>query len=510
MDRQEPRKSRPGLTPPPPADPVAVVYTRVSSEEQVGGTSLDTQEKACRDCAARLGLRVVAVHVDAGKSAKSVVGREALARAVADAKARRAALIVYKFDRLARNLGDAYQIRDALLSRGARVVSATEGEAEASPLSKTIFAVLAAIAEFDNDVRAERCKAGLHARAESGYWYSCAPFGYVLDHDERKRLLLAPDPDRAHLVRNAFDAVATGKFSPVGAFRILKGAGVSRAAAFAILRNPIYKGVICTRATDFKPVKAVFPGLVPEETFDAVQRILDNSTKGKGMKLKDNPAFPLVGVLVCGGCGRAMRAGMAVGRGGRKYGYYWCASAGKEHAKIRADEAHAAVAGLLLRMGKARTFFELIRDHIDKLALSADKSERDEAAARRRRLGADERRLERSRDLLLRGTITEDEYLRDRQETQARIAEARAWLAGHDKIAERRAIALDALVDLFREPERIIETLPPRGIKELCRILFGQLRVTAAKTIEPPEASVFTAVCEAESAKNSSGGPGWT
>jgi hypothetical protein len=63
--------------------PSAVIYTRVSSDAQVDGTSLGTQLDACRACAARLGLAVLSEHEDAGKSARSTVGRDALAAAEA-------------------------------------------------------------------------------------------------------------------------------------------------------------------------------------------------------------------------------------------------------------------------------------------------------------------------------------------------------------------------------------------------------------------------------------------
>ena len=48
----------------------AVIYCRVSSKEQVEGTSLDSQEKACKDYAAKNKLDVLQVFTDRGESAK--------------------------------------------------------------------------------------------------------------------------------------------------------------------------------------------------------------------------------------------------------------------------------------------------------------------------------------------------------------------------------------------------------------------------------------------------------
>ena len=66
----------------------AVLYIRVSSAEQVAGTSLATQERDCRAACARLGLEVRAVFRDEGKSAKSTVGRDGLAAAIAECERR--------------------------------------------------------------------------------------------------------------------------------------------------------------------------------------------------------------------------------------------------------------------------------------------------------------------------------------------------------------------------------------------------------------------------------------
>src|SRR5215469_7880386 len=50
----------------------AVIYTRVSTREQMANLSLPTQEKACTDYCARQGLQVDRVFVEEGESAKSV------------------------------------------------------------------------------------------------------------------------------------------------------------------------------------------------------------------------------------------------------------------------------------------------------------------------------------------------------------------------------------------------------------------------------------------------------
>jgi DNA invertase Pin-like site-specific DNA recombinase len=44
----------------------AVIYCRVSSKEQIDGTSLESQEVACRDYARSKGMSVLRVFVEQG------------------------------------------------------------------------------------------------------------------------------------------------------------------------------------------------------------------------------------------------------------------------------------------------------------------------------------------------------------------------------------------------------------------------------------------------------------
>src|SRR3954464_12679242 len=72
--------------------------------------------------------------------------------------------------------------------------------------------VLAAFAQFDNDCRSDRTRAGMKAALELGRWTFLAPLGYPNAHRSTGRSLI-PDPERAPLVRRAFEDFATGHFT---------------------------------------------------------------------------------------------------------------------------------------------------------------------------------------------------------------------------------------------------------------------------------------------------------
>jgi DNA invertase Pin-like site-specific DNA recombinase len=72
--------------------------------------------------------------------------------------------------------------------------------------------VLAAFAQFDNDVRSDRTRAGMKAALELGRWVFLAPIGY-LNAPRSIGKSLVQDPERAPFVRRGFEEYATGRYT---------------------------------------------------------------------------------------------------------------------------------------------------------------------------------------------------------------------------------------------------------------------------------------------------------
>src|ERR1700753_2951967 len=95
----------------------ALIYIRVSSEEQVENYSLGTQEEICRKAARFKGYEVVEVFREEGKSAKTIIGRPELLRLLDYCRKNKkeiGAIIVYRLDRLSRQTEDFLAIRRKL------------------------------------------------------------------------------------------------------------------------------------------------------------------------------------------------------------------------------------------------------------------------------------------------------------------------------------------------------------------------------------------------------------
>ena len=141
---------------------LAVIYTRVSSEEQVDNMSLGNQEDECKRFIARQpgDLKVDRVFAEEGESAKTAdrTKLKELLEYCRQNKNTVGHVVVYKLDRFARSVQDHMALQAVLKKMGIILWSATEPIGE-STTGKLMEHVLASFAQFDNDVRSERCGA---------------------------------------------------------------------------------------------------------------------------------------------------------------------------------------------------------------------------------------------------------------------------------------------------------------------------------------------------------------
>lgn len=139
------------------------IYARVSTRDQ----QPETQLMALREYVQSRGWRVVEEFVDVGISGAKEQ-RPALSRMMEAARRRRCdAVLVWKFDRLARSSRHLLNTLEELRVLGVDFVSLTEAIDTGTPAGKMVFSMIGAIAEFERSLIRERVMAGLHrARAK--------------------------------------------------------------------------------------------------------------------------------------------------------------------------------------------------------------------------------------------------------------------------------------------------------------------------------------------------------
>jgi predicted site-specific integrase-resolvase len=160
----------------------AVIYVRVSTKEQTENLSLPTQLRACEEYCRRQGYEILERFHEEGESAKST-DRSQLQNLLTYCrlnKGRVHFVVVFNLTRFARDKYDHFALRSHLQSLGISLWSATEPIDDTST-GKLMEGVLAAFAQFDNDVRSDRTRAGTKAALElgTGRWVFLAPIGFL-------------------------------------------------------------------------------------------------------------------------------------------------------------------------------------------------------------------------------------------------------------------------------------------------------------------------------------------
>jgi len=145
-----------------------VIYVRVSTKEQTENLSLPTQLRACEEYCRRQGFEVLERFHEEGESAKST-DRSQLQNLLTFCrlnKGRVHFVVVFNLTRVARDKYDHFALGSHLQSLGISLRSATEPIDDTST-GKLMEGVLAAFAQFDNDVRSDRTRAGHEGRART-------------------------------------------------------------------------------------------------------------------------------------------------------------------------------------------------------------------------------------------------------------------------------------------------------------------------------------------------------
>ena len=342
--------------PAPVARNKAVIYIRVSTQEQVENLSLETQEERCRELCNRKAWPVIHVFREEGQSAKTT-RRDQFQRMLRFCKEPKNGvghIVVYDLSRFARNMLDQLSTEQELLKDGVRVESVLE-PTEDTAVGRWARNMKAVTNQYDNELRSERTIAGMTQAAKLGRFPFKAPLGY-LNKGGRRGHNLMPDPNTAPLITKAFELFATGSFSKTEVLKQMNSLGLKTnkdrplpmQTFQKILTNPLYAGWVCIPKWGLK-YEGLFEPLVTQRVFDAVQDVLQG--RKAVVKAYNNPEFPLRMFVRCGICGDRITGGFSTSKNKKnKHPYYRCRRSGCSLRNIRRDELEAEFLRLIKRL----------------------------------------------------------------------------------------------------------------------------------------------------------------
>jgi site-specific DNA recombinase len=479
------------------------VYIRWSTDEQGQGTTLEVQREACEYYCKSQGwtYQPELVYVDEGYSG-GTMDRPALGRLREAVKQGQVeCVVVYKLDRLSRNLLDCVTLVRREWSERCALYSTKENFDTKSPVGQMVFNILVSFAEFERNVIRDRTQSGKRKRAEQGrnagqvypFGYKKGPDGnWALDGWDEERQCFT---GRAAIVRRIFEDYLNGISARSIADQLrTEGVPASKGGSWryntisALLANASYAGTYRygqrrggkRGQAPVVVVEDAFPSIVTQREWETVQQMRTQRAEMSPRALGSD--FLLSGLAKCAKCG-----GSISGSGHSKgYRYYTCTNRiflkNCDCAYINADKLEQAVMAEV----KAAVSLDNIRRHVEEMAGQLQQRIQQGMhvlAEAQEAVGGVERKRKRLDQEFFAGNLDGKSFSRlsealevEAQEAQARVAQAEAEL----RIARATTVDVDQLVALSRRVDAWAE-LNTEELKQVLRDVIGSMTVYQQK-----------------------------
>ncbi|MGZ6005365.1 MAG: recombinase family protein [Candidatus Saccharimonadales bacterium] len=479
----------------------AIAYVRVSSEEQVHGTSLDSQEKACVEYAARQGLTLDPKDIfrEEGVSAK-ILDRPQLAALLSYCARNKGSIhqcIVWKVDRLARKSEYHHIIKAKLAKYGVKLVSVTEPISD-DPTGTLMEGILAAFAQFDNEIRTQRTSAGMKARTYQGGWPHDAPYGYTKGRTPSGVTYLVPDEETAPIMTKLLAKFETGDFTikqiadlayELGV-RNKKGGKRDWQAIKNMIVNPIYAGYVQSKFTDGEKIKGLHKPLISESAHYRILAIINGDVKkySKHAELE----WPLRGGFLRHTCGTAATGSAPRGRNGPSPRYHCmgaCRATKDTRVSKRREEVHDDFLALMQRIRPDEPTQKLFKE----VVLRRWNNEFKEAITHNARLSQEieacNDKKSRIIDLFIDGKLTAAEKDMKLAEVDASMAQLKIQSIEADKYVTQKEQIIDGALLFMSDPglfwnqsdinvkKRVQDVIFPEGVEYDFDTGFGTVKL---------------------------------
>lgn len=320
----------------------AIAYYRYSSAAQ-NEASIEQQRELVHRWAQSAELTIIKEYDDPAKSGTNTnrPGFQQMMREIGTLKP--AYLIMWKNDRLGRNVMDVLAAKKAIRDQGCRI-HYIEGVSpdEDNPDAFLMELLMDGMAAHYSTSLSRNIRRGLNYNAQRALSNGRKIFGFVTGPDKR----YLPDPDTAPLVKQMFDDYSRGismqkianQLNTAGV-RTINGKEFTPKTLNKMLKNRAYIGEYSYGG---HVVEGGMPQLVDDATFENVQKqFAVNKRRGAKSKAEldamgeDAPDYWLTGRLFCEHCGGSMEGVSGTSKTGRKYRYYYCLNQRKKKCSAK-------------------------------------------------------------------------------------------------------------------------------------------------------------------------------
>ena len=501
----------------------AAIYVRVSTVRQAERElSMPDQIAQCRSYCERKGWEVAEVFSEPGASALDddrPVFQEMIY------KAKRvdqpySYVVVHSLSRFSRDALHSELYVRQLRKVGVELVSITQDIGQDAS-GEFIRKVLNVFDEHQSHENAKHVHRAMCENTRQGFWNgSTPPYGYGLVVAERRgtkdKKVLVIDESEASVVRMIFAMAIGTNGRPVGVKAIAsylnerdirrKGRKFSTGNVYQTLTSTAYHGLHYFNRRDSRNqvarppsqwVELAVPAIIDEQTFNAVQGLLQSrNPKRMPPRVANGPTF-LAGIARCGYCDSAMIQN--TGKGGA-YRYYCCSRKLKEGVtsctgmRMRMDRLDDIVVGELgKRILESKHLRELLQTYV-KSTFSREDQAREKVSKYRQSLKEVEASISRLLDLVEKGVMAaEDASLRDRlvglklqrDELAQDIADWQKRLAAGDPaITPEKIERLSALLkDKLHNGAPELRQAYARLMMDEVSVKHDEIRISGSKTV---------------------------
>lgn len=288
----------------------ALIYARISRDEENKRDGVTRQLEDCRALAARLGWTVVGEHVDNDVSAYSGKMRPEYTSLLRHLESGGIdGVLAFHTDRLHRSPRELEHYIDVSEKHGVLTHTVKAGPVDLStPSGRAVARTLGAWARHESEQNSMRTRRALLQRAQRGQRAGGpVPFGYAVE-DGAPVIV----EEQAEEVRKAYADILAGR--SIGSIvkdlntRDVKtgrgGAWTSTSVRNLILR-PANAGLVKYQGKVMEGVTSVYPPIVDEHLWRAAVSVVSDPSRRSHRE--DAVRHLLSGLVYCGGCGEPMR-----------------------------------------------------------------------------------------------------------------------------------------------------------------------------------------------------------
>ena len=305
------------------------IYIRVSTHWQIDKDSLQVQKRELIAYAQMvLGITDYEIFEDPGYSAKNT-DRPNYQRMMGRLRSGEFShILVWKIDRISRNLLDFAGMYNELKELGVTFVSKNEQFDTSSAIGEAMLKIILVFAELERNMTSERVTAVMLSRANNGQWNG-GRVAYGYDYDKVDKVF-TPNPQEAAIVRRIFNmyeeeqsVLYVARCLNEKCVKTRSGKAWSATGVHKILTNKFYIGTyvynvhndgraIKQRAEDeWIQIPFHHEAIIAAEQFDRVQLSLKRNKRGgieRGERHTSKHIHTFAGLIKCGVCDANMSA----------------------------------------------------------------------------------------------------------------------------------------------------------------------------------------------------------